>query len=307
MTANEATCEILSNLLATIRRNEPGIVDDIDIEFLHDFRVAVRRTRSALSQIKGVIPEPQLTRFRQDFRKIGRLSNVLRDLDVYIDQQQDYEKMIPDDLQPALKPLFMSLRKQRQEEYKKVVAALKDEFYKNTVKSWNDFLKEMSESATSAVNSDKEIKPLANAFISKRYNRVIKKGGRISDASADEQLHDLRIECKKLRYLLEFFSSLYPVEDVGNFIKQLKRLQDNLGEFNDLFVQQSELRAFIRNSPVTKSSLELHTAVGALIGVLHSRQKQVRKEFDKIFKRFSDKKTRFFMRSFLTEMAGFSS
>ena len=42
--------------LQTLRINEDGVRKDLDSEFLHDFRVAVRRTRSALSQIKGVFP-----------------------------------------------------------------------------------------------------------------------------------------------------------------------------------------------------------------------------------------------------------
>ncbi|MEZ4517985.1 MAG: CHAD domain-containing protein [Chloroflexota bacterium] len=41
-------------LFEAMERNEPGVRADIDSEFLHDFRVAVRRTRSALSQIRDV-------------------------------------------------------------------------------------------------------------------------------------------------------------------------------------------------------------------------------------------------------------
>ena len=47
MYAKEACKIIYFDLLSTIRQNEDGIKKDIDSEFLHDFRVAVRRTRSA--------------------------------------------------------------------------------------------------------------------------------------------------------------------------------------------------------------------------------------------------------------------
>ena len=50
----EAARRILGHLFRTIRRNETGIKKDLDTEFLHDFRVGIRRTRSALSQIKSV-------------------------------------------------------------------------------------------------------------------------------------------------------------------------------------------------------------------------------------------------------------
>ena len=51
---------ILRHTLAVMRANEEGIKADWDTEFLHDYRTAVRRTRSALSQIPGIFP-PEIT------------------------------------------------------------------------------------------------------------------------------------------------------------------------------------------------------------------------------------------------------
>jgi hypothetical protein len=56
MPSDEATKAILRFLLQTMRINQPYIEKDLDTEFLHDFRVSVRRTRSALGQIKSVFP-----------------------------------------------------------------------------------------------------------------------------------------------------------------------------------------------------------------------------------------------------------
>lgn len=53
-TAREAMVHIYRQLLVTISRNLPGTVDDLDPEFLHDLRVAIRRTRSGLSLVKEV-------------------------------------------------------------------------------------------------------------------------------------------------------------------------------------------------------------------------------------------------------------
>ena len=65
--ADEATKVILRSLLHVIKCNEEGIKNDIDTEFLHDFRVAIRRTRSALGQIKAVFPADVTARFQKDF------------------------------------------------------------------------------------------------------------------------------------------------------------------------------------------------------------------------------------------------
>ena len=67
-----------------MKDNEKGIIDDIDSEFLHDFRVAVRRTRSLLGQIRYVLPKRRVTRFKRDFAWLGEVTGPARDMDVYL-------------------------------------------------------------------------------------------------------------------------------------------------------------------------------------------------------------------------------
>jgi hypothetical protein len=74
MRSDEATKIILRFLVHVIRINEANIEKDLDTEFLHDFRVAIRRTRSALGQIKNVFPAEITGRFRKDFARFRCLS-----------------------------------------------------------------------------------------------------------------------------------------------------------------------------------------------------------------------------------------
>ena len=55
----------------------------------------------------------------------------------------------------------------------------------------------------------------------------------ITAASPPESLHELRKRCKELRYLLEFFGSLYDPGEHWRAVRELKALQDCLGEFQD--------------------------------------------------------------------------
>ncbi|MBW2482782.1 MAG: CHAD domain-containing protein, partial [Deltaproteobacteria bacterium] len=84
MRSDEATQVILRVLLQVIRINEINLEKDLDTEFVHDFRVAIRRTRSSLGQIQYVFPAKTTDRFKKDFAFVGKLSNELRDLDVYL-------------------------------------------------------------------------------------------------------------------------------------------------------------------------------------------------------------------------------
>ena len=56
MPAEEAGRAIHRLLLDTVLRNEDGVRRDLDTEFLHDFRVATRRARCALAEMKRVFP-----------------------------------------------------------------------------------------------------------------------------------------------------------------------------------------------------------------------------------------------------------
>jgi CHAD domain-containing protein len=106
-------------------------------------------------------------------------------------------------------------------------------------------------------------------------------------------LHDLRIDCKKLRYLLEFFVSLFPAEEMKQLIKQLKGLQENLGDFNDLSVQQEFLGDYLAGiTPRTPQSVMLAAATGGLISRLAADHQRVRSEFLGVFKVFGSKENR---------------
>jgi CHAD domain-containing protein len=53
-------------------------------------------------------------------------------------------------------------------------------------------------------------------------------------------MHALRIDCKRLRYSLEFVRHLLG-NDGRTLIKQLRRLQDHLGDLNDAVVARDRL------------------------------------------------------------------
>ena len=112
MRADAAAKLILTHLLHTMEANEAGVREDLDSEFLHDFRVAIRRTRSGLSQIKDVLPKSITREFAERFANLGSQTNRLRDLDVYLLQQESYRRMLGPDIRPALAPLFDELARQ---------------------------------------------------------------------------------------------------------------------------------------------------------------------------------------------------
>jgi CHAD domain-containing protein len=288
MRADDATRIILRNLLQTIRMNEAGIKADIDTEFLHDFRVAVRRTRSALSQIKGVFPGAPTRRFRQDFAYIGQFTNALRDLDVYLLAEDGYKSMLPDHLKSGIDPLMAHLKQKRAVALESVINQLNSQQYVDVLQDWEVFLNDTGTERGAAAYAEAPIIMLARQRIYKRYKRIVKWGHQILENMEDDQLHALRIECKKLRYLLEFFQSLFPAREMTTSIKQLKLLQNNLGDFNDLCVQEDYLGHITAELPLTTADdKQVFLAMGYLVNTLHQERERVKAEFAQTFAGFT--------------------
>ena len=73
---------------------------------------------------------------------------------------------------------------------------------------------------------------LAAQALSKRWRKVGKRTHGLKTLTV-EQRHELRKELKKLRYAVEFFSSLYPAKHVDPFLKRVKKLQTVFGDLSD--------------------------------------------------------------------------
>jgi len=301
--AAEAITLVLKRLLAIMAANESGIKADVDTEFLHDFRIATRKTRSILSQLSDIFPLDIATKFKKDFAEQGKVSNKLRDLDVYLLSESKYRTLLPVYMQHDIDPLFDYLSEQRKEALTKVTNYLNSEQYKSLKREWKAFLETPIEEYTDAPAATEPILQLAKRKIYKQYRRIIKDGNYILDHTDDELLHALRIECKKLRYLIEFFSSLFPGEDIECVLQQLKKLQDNLGKFNDLAIQQEHLLDLIETIPIKNGDSKMAlVATGYIIQNMEQQQKQVKEKFAKTFRKFSsDRNSNLYRKLFMPE------
>ena len=288
MRADEATRVILQFLLSVIRVNAAHIEKDIDTEFIHDFRVAVRRTRAALGQIRSVFPAETTERFKKDFAFVGQLTNELRDLDVCLLKEEAYKAKVAPVLSKDIEPLFDYLRKKRSEAFHKVIDGLNSQRYATILKDWEALLNTPPQDSSAAANAGVPAIRLARKRTFKKYKSVVKAGNRISESADDRMLHVLRIHCKKLRYLMEFFASLFHPEAINSLIDQLKRLQDNLGDFNDLRVQEEYLLNVAKQLSVSRGRTErIFLAIGSLVGALAGDREILRNEFAETYAGFS--------------------
>jgi len=191
-------------------------------------------------------------------------------------------------LRDDIDPLFDHLRKKRSKAFQKVIRGLKSKKYERILEDWEAFLNKTRQDDGAGTNAELPVIDLACKRIFKKYRSVVKAGNLILENAEDEMLHVLRIHCKKLRYLMEFFSSLFSRKKINVLIEQLKKLQDNLGDFNDLGVQEKYLLNITKELPTTQGQLKKTlVTIGSLIGTLGRKRQMVKDAFAETFTDFA--------------------
>jgi CHAD domain-containing protein len=286
MRADVASKTIFSYLLRAIKVNEQGTIADTDSEFLHDFRVAVRRTRVGLNQVKNVLPDDILARYREFFSWLGQVTGDTRDLDVYLLNFEQYKKKLPTVIRQSINPLHNFLAVKKQKSHRQLAKQLTSSRYLTLMAEWEEYLASTPPSSPIEADAKLTIKELADQRIWKIYKQAIKEGDAIDRHSPPEALHKLRKTCKKLRYLMEFFQNLYPEHRIDKLLKRLKRLQEVLGDYQDYAVQQEKLKQFSEEMQGINTPSKTFLAMGVLIQDFEFRKRKVRDHVTSHFSAF---------------------
>ncbi|MCI0668231.1 MAG: CHAD domain-containing protein [Methylococcaceae bacterium] len=285
MRADSAIRIVFCRLFSILERNESGTKQKIDSEFLHDFRVAIRKTRALLNQSQDILPGDGIKNFAREFAWLGKATGPSRDLDVYLLHFDRFKKMVPVSIRDDLEPLRDFLRNKQHHAQSELVKVLGSGRYAQMKKAWQKFLAKPIEEKPQERLAAERVKLIADARIWHVYKVIHRKGQAIDSDTRPARLHRLRIHCKKLRYLIEFFGSLYPEKQIRHLIKSLKGLQDNLGAIQDLEVQGASLQEYSTEMMESRTAARTLLAIGVLVQELEKERERGRLEF---MQRFAD-------------------
>ena len=287
--ALDAYRAVLRNLLEAMVDNLPGTVADLDPEFLHELRVAIRRTRSVLGQGKGVLPDEVRDRYRTAFGDLGAATGRTRDLDVYVLGWSETVEALQLEDPAVTAPVLAELEARRRAAHVDLGRVLEGRATRQVLAEWETWLADPDVGD----HGSGPIGPVAASHIAKAQATLLGHGRAIRLDSPAEQLHDLRKQAKKLRYLLECFGGLMPPKGRKAFVSQLKALQDNLGEHQDAEVLLNELRGLATDLH-ERGAVEASTllATGRLIDGLDRRRQRARDEFVERFAAYDAKENR---------------
>lgn len=250
MTMAEACRMLMYQQLLEMIRQEAGVRYSAEIEYVHQMRVAIRRLRAAAKLFGHSLARKQLRPYLKQVRKTGRLLGIVRDLDVAIEKAQKRKRT-------RNVEQIAQWRGQRKEHHATLVHWLDGDEYRRFLADFLAYCAPAVQNAqaskppkkrkakcacTAAQRQPVAVEPeavrhvvpalLMEQFAAVRaYEACFEQDGPIPYAT----LHQLRIQCKYLRYSLEFTQHLLGEESQG-VLKQLKQLQELLGDLNDAVV-----------------------------------------------------------------------
>jgi CHAD domain-containing protein len=287
--ADAAAAAVLRGLLAVISDNLDGAVAGDDVEYLHQLRIAVRRSRTVQRQLRGVFPALDLPGFRADFRWLQRATGDARDLDVYVEEFGELTALLPESLRGDLVPMRDVLIERQLAARAGLEHTLRSRRVVELLDDWERLLESLVElPLDDRPHATDTIAHLSGRRIAKVYRRIVSMGEEVSDRSPAEAYHELRKKGKELRYLLELFGvPLFAEDVVGPLVDTLKDLQELLGRHQDREVQVEMVRSLTGAVAPRPGGGAACLAMGTLVARLRDDELAARREFAESFARLA--------------------
>ena len=203
--------KVLRMHLARMLQFEAGTRSGEDPEDLHKMRVATRRMRAAWRVFDGAYRPKVQRRYVKELRSIARVLGEVRDIDVLLADLESYIGQLPGPGREAVEPLRAAWRREREIARKRMLTKLDSRAYREFVDDYLDFTESPGAAEImTPLGRPSLVRDTAGSRILAAYEHVRAYETIITWADVST-LHALRIETKRLRYTMEYFSEVLPV------------------------------------------------------------------------------------------------
>lgn len=253
--AEIALCEMIASCLQQILPNSAEMMTEPnEAEHVHQARVGIRRLRSAL-RVFGHWSKQTDQTWEVTLKTLFNQLGTIRDRDAL------EEKLLPR-LRAAGAPYVKLPIQPHQEE----IHTFKDPSYTTLWLAMIQFIQVSSESQHEQ-NIVDDLTELATAEIKHMHRQLLKDAENCLDLN-DMMWHRMRKRLKRLRYCVEFISSLYDKKQVRQYLNALSPVQDILGQYNDVLIAEA----------LFKQQVEQHPQAWFALGWLAAHREQLRLE-----------------------------
>ena len=205
-----------------------------DAEQLHELRVAMRHSRSLLRAYRDLLGRDLERHIQGELRWLATATSRLRDIDVLhaalLEPAADYAALDAHERQRLLN----FLARERARDAARLQRALESRRYRRLRQIWPLALATVINQAPPDAPS---IAVSAAAAIRSALVRLRRDIIAVEANPSPSVVHELRKQCKRVRYLVEPCACLYPREQIARAQSGLKQLQTRLGQSCDRHAQ----------------------------------------------------------------------
>jgi CHAD domain-containing protein/uncharacterized protein YjbK len=292
LTADDAVsrlaCRCLFDACESMLTQESTAMEGRDTEGVHQMRVSTRRIRAGLRAFRKHVAPGLEKLWSPEFKWFADVLGNVRDLDVYLCNLEHHLTTIPADDAAALGEYREDLLGRWKNARQDLVDCLAGPRYQHLRNGFAGSLRDGLSGVAEKSGRSKTIRRAARRLFAAQYRNVIRTGRTITPDSANDTLHALRIECKRLRYLFEFFHPIYG-KSFNPFIRKLKKLQNVLGSFQDACVATERTRQFAGEVAMRPENRDLLIAIGQMIRIHSVQAADCRDRFRDVWSRFDQK------------------
>ena len=229
-----------------LQKNAGNILKRSNIEDIHDLRVYSRRIRTVLDVFSDFLPDKKRKSWEKDIRTITKSFGAVRDLDVQIDLiNKVYESTEDSKIRSGLRRIRLRLEQKRQQKQANTKKTTQMILNSESIDEMNAWVETELEDKENEMFFSPELYRLGYKQIQTRLDEFLLYEIFIFDPARVEELHQMRISAKQLRYALEVFSTLY--EKKTYFALDITRqAQEYLGSIHDSDVWIDFLPAFMK-------------------------------------------------------------
>ena len=277
MAAIDGYLLVLCDLFEKIDAQRQATLTTSEAESLHQLRIAIRRARSILREGRKVLPTLLAQSMSDDLAWLSSITGDARDLDTLVDHWPLYERMVEPKEANRLQVVIREVHYRRTDAYREMRAHLNGQRTITLINEWQVFMLDGTDFGDEGSAAHDELKDVIAQRLSKAHQQLIKDCRAINSKSSDDDVHALRKDAKRVRYLAESFSEIFPKKNGDLLLPQLLNLQDTLGEFQDLRIHETiidDALPYLR--PIyTPSTIE---ATEELLDHMKKRRQKLRKK-----------------------------
>lgn len=231
------------NCLGQLIANYRLVIASGDAEAVHQSRVAIRRLRAACSLFEDVADDDDAPVLRAELKAAATALGPSRDLHVIIDHVASAAEARHHDASE----LLMHLGERQDAATQSARQMMAAEPFQRLLFQFAFWLERGAwMNRIEDFEGEHPLAPFASRALSRRRRKMRRYHEPVSDMP-DSSRHELRKDAKKFRYAAEFFATLRggqgPSRRRQASVKALERLQDSLGELNDMTVAARSRKA----------------------------------------------------------------